>query len=165
MNRLVHVKVQGMLSDVRSADSFDLVTMRMVAEHVEHPEALIRDITRLTGAGSRVVVYTVSLWSIVTAVSALVPFSLHHPIKRILWRTKEQDTFPVAYKMNTRKQLRSLFEQHGFEEEYFSYLGDCRSLARWRPTHFLELSLWKLLRAVGLPYPENCILGVFRRSQ
>jgi hypothetical protein len=35
----------------------------------------------------------------------------------------------------------------------------------WSPvTMMLELSAWKALRAVGLRYPETCLLGVYRKE-
>ncbi len=40
-------------------------------------------------------------------------------------------------------------------------MGDCRTLQKWKITCFIELLLWKMLQAVGLNYPELCILATY----
>ena len=66
--------------------------------------------------------------------------------------------------MNTRRDLRSLFEQAGFREASFPYLDDCRAFGHWKSLATAELALWKALSAVGLRYPEGCLLGIYRRD-
>jgi hypothetical protein len=92
-----------------------------------------------------------------------VPFRLHHLPKRFLWHSAEKDTFPVAYLMNTRRALCQVFERHGFREAGFAYLDDCRTFGRFRVMQILELALWRFLHALGMRYPENCLLGVYER--
>jgi SAM-dependent methyltransferase len=162
-NPFVHERARCSLQEYRTDRCFDVATMRMVAEHVTHPDAFVGTLGQLVRQGGVAVVYTVNRWSPVTWISSAVPHRLHHPVKRILWRAKEQDTFPVAYLMNTRRRLHSLFERARFEELHFDYLDDCRSFSRWRLTQAAELALWRSLRSVGLRYPETCLLGVYRR--
>ena len=78
-----------------------------------------------------------------------LPFRLHHPIKRRLWRTEERDTFPVAYRMNSRRRLARLLGAHGFAERWFARPDDCRASGRFRALQFLELSLWRALAGGG----------------
>jgi SAM-dependent methyltransferase len=162
-NDLVHEQSRLPIQDFRSDRPFDVVTMRMVAEHIEDPEGAVSALAKLTRRGGRVVIYTINRWSPVPVVTWLVPFRLHHLPKRLLWRTDPKDTFPVAYRMNTREALRRVFEQHGFREAEFSHVDDCRTFARFRATLMLELCLWRCFRAVGLRYPENCLLGIYER--
>jgi hypothetical protein len=136
----------------------------MVAEQIEHPPTALESLTRLTRPGGIVVVYTVNKWSPISVISRVVPFGLHHAIKHRLWKTEEKDTFPVVYRMNTGRQLRRLFEGNGFREVGFSYLDDCRTFGNTRWLHQLELTARRWLRAVGLRYPENCLLGIYERT-
>ncbi len=163
-NPFVHRRFRGPIDQFAWDHPFDVVTLRMVAEHVTAPEAAVAALARLTRPGGRVVVYTVNQWSPAAIAARVVPFRLHHPIKRVLWRSEERDTFPVAYRMNTRRRLARLFEAQGFREVHFAHLDDCRSLARFRPLHLLELRLWRLLKAAGRRHPENCLLGVYQRG-
>jgi 2-polyprenyl-3-methyl-5-hydroxy-6-metoxy-1,4-benzoquinol methylase len=149
------------LEDFQSDIAFDLVTMRMVAEHITNPLGALTALSRLVKPGGKVVVYTVNKWSPVAVVSALLPFSLHHRIKRLFWVGEERDTFPTAYLVNTRRQLYKLFRSTGFQERYFEYLDDCRTLGRWRAAKVAELIGWKVARALRLHYPETCLLGVY----
>ena len=163
-NLYVHEKIQGTIDQYDDGRQFDLVTMRMVAEHVADPQAVVKGLLRLTRPGSWIVIYTIYRWSPVPMLTRLIPFSLHHPIKRLLWRTEAKDTFPVAYKMNTRESLRRLFVQQGFVEALFAYLDDCRTFARFRASHYMELMAQRWLHARGLHYPEVCLLAVYQRG-
>ncbi|MCZ6771964.1 MAG: methyltransferase domain-containing protein [Proteobacteria bacterium] len=162
-NPFVHDKVRGMVEDLDPELRFDLVTLRMVAEHVADPADMLETLSNLVVPNGIVVIYTINKWSPVPIATAVTPFSLHHPIKYVLWRGEEKDTFPTTYKMNTRTQLRELFSTAGFAEDCFWYLDDCRTFQRFRLLNLLELSAWRVLKAMGLRYPENCLLGVYRR--
>jgi SAM-dependent methyltransferase len=163
-NPYVHKKVQCTIDEFVSDVTFDVVTLRMVAEHITCPNAAVAALARLTKPGSKVVVFTVNRWSPVALAAWAVPFRFHYPLKRVLWGVpSEQGTFPVAYQMNTRSCLQRVFAAHGFRERSFAYLDDCRTFYRVSLLHFLELMVWLALRAVGVTYPENCLLGVYER--
>jgi len=68
----------------------------------------------------------------------------------------------VVYRMNTRKDLKAIFEGAGFPEMGFLYLDDCRTPARWRLANRMELWVCRALRTVGLRYPETCLLGIYQ---
>jgi SAM-dependent methyltransferase len=162
-NKLVHERFQGPIEDFESDRRFDLLTLRMVAEHVTQPQRAAAALARNSKQGGRLVIYTVYKWSPVTIISSCVPFALHAGVKKILWNSEERDTFPACYKLNTRKTLRETLGRAGFAEEEFYYLDDCRSLGRWKLTHELELTIWKMLSLLKLHYPELCLLGVYRK--
>lgn len=164
-NAFVHQKIQGTVQDLGPDARFDLVTLRMVAEHVAEPRDLVDTLARLVVPRGSVVIYTINRWSPVPIITAMTPFALHQPIKRVLWRTEAKDTFPTTYKMNTRRELAELFSASGFDEQAFWQLDDCRSLQRFRVMNVIELSLRKMLNGIGLRYPENCLLGVYQRRQ
>jgi hypothetical protein len=163
-NPFVHERFQGPIEEFRSETRFDLVTLRMVAEHVARPFELAETLSHCTAAGAHVVVYTVNRWSPVPLVTSVVPFALHHPIKRLFWRAESKDTFPTCFRMNTRRTLEKIFASGGFEEAYFDYLDDCRTTGGYRLLQRVELGIWRTLRKLGLRYPENCLLGIYRRT-
>ncbi|MAT92314.1 MAG: hypothetical protein CME59_06905 [Halioglobus sp.] len=163
-NPYVHEKVLGTMEDFADDRQFDLVTMRMVAEHVARPEELMQSLTRVTADGGRVVVYTVYRYSPVPLITNLVPFSLHNPVKRILWGTEPEDTFPTCFRMNTQQTLLDLFARHGFRERLFLRLDDCRTFSGFRPLAWAELALRRLLNRWGRRYPEYCLVGVYEKA-
>jgi len=160
-NMLVHERAQCRLEDYRSDRPFDLATFRMVAEHIEQPESVVASLARLVKPGGRVVIYTPNRRSPVPLAAAVIPFWLHHPIASVLWESSAEDVFPTLYRMNTRRRLRSLFEQGGFHEVAFAYLDNVTTFQRFRLTCFLELCFWRIFRSLGLGYPENNLLGVY----
>ncbi len=163
-NPYVHERAKVQIEDFSTPRTFPLVTLRMVAEHITRPDAALEALARLTARRGKVVVYTVNQWSPAALAAWAVPFQFHHRIKRFLWNCEERDTFPVAYRLNTRKALTDRFEAAGFRELCFAYLDDCRTFARFRWLHRVELALWGVCKGLGLTYPENCLLGVFERA-
>jgi SAM-dependent methyltransferase len=162
-NTVLHQRVVATIENFRSKWLFDLVTLRMVAEHIAEPEFVIKSLARLTKSGGKVVIYTVNKRSPVSVISLYTPFRLHGPIKQFLWDTEDKDTFPVYYRLNTRKDLGCLFRNSGFRESVFEYLDDCRSLSRFRVSMTMELCTWRILKRFGIKYPENCLLGIYER--
>lgn len=163
-NPVVHEAVQESVYEFRSDKKFDLVTLRMVAEHIDDPRALLLTLSECTKEGSTVVIYTVNAWSPIPVLTRVTPLAVRHPLKKLLWQTDEKDTFPTAYRMNTRKQLRTMFADSGFVEVFFSYLDDCRTLSRFQALLSAELAVWFALNKVSVRYPEMCILGAYQRS-
>jgi 2-polyprenyl-3-methyl-5-hydroxy-6-metoxy-1,4-benzoquinol methylase len=162
-NPYVHQRMKTPIEHFRGERVFDLATFRMVVEHITRPALVIDSLKHLIRPGGKVVVYTVNRCSPSTILSSLVPFRLHHAIKRIFFRSEDKDTFPVAYRMNTRGRLAELFKRGGFKESFFTYLDDCRILNQFRILTILNLSLWRSLNGVGLRYPEQCLLGIYER--
>jgi len=163
-NDFVTERHQCLLEDFADGQRFDLATLRMLAEHVDQPARLVRALRALLRPDGKVIVLTVNRWSPVSILSRLVPFGLHHPIKRRFWGGDERDTFPVRYLMNTRATLRRLFEGAGFHESAFAYLDDLSTFGQFKWMGATELSLWSGLSRAGIVYPENCLLGIYRLS-
>ena len=163
-NKFISSAFHGMIEDFESDTSFDIVTMRMVAEHIANPDPVMQKIHSILGDGGILILLTPSKWAPLSIAASIVPFALHHPIKRILWRTEAQDTFPTEFKMNTRKALQRLSEKHGFNEAMFMHLDDCRVFGRFKLLNRLELMTRKAFNSLGLTHPENCILGIYMKT-
>lgn len=162
-NPFVHERIAADIGAFDGAGAFDLVTLRMVAEHIDDPVRCVHSVARALAPGGLAVVYTVWGWSPVPLLTRLAPMRLRHAVKRLLWRTEAKDTFPTRFRMNTRRRLRRLFGEAGLREEALLRLDDCRTFARFRPVLEVELRLRSACRRLRLPYPEHCVLGVYRR--
>lgn len=158
---------QGSLEQWSSTtcEKFDLVTLRFVAEHVSEPDAFVASLARSTAPGGFVIVYTVYKWSPASFVSGLLPFQLHHPIKSLFWSGEERDTFPTSYLMNTRAELKRLFQSVGFREIAFREVDHLVIFGRWKLLYFLELMVWHAISSMGCRYPERNLIAVYRREE
>ncbi len=163
-NPYVHRRVPSRFEDFESDKPFDVVTLRMVVEHVQNPSRLASALARCTASGGLVIIYTVNRFSPIPLLTALVPFRLHHPVKVILWGTERKDTFPTEFRMNTRRSLKTILEKAGFRELHFAYLDDCRTTGRVKWLQRIELGMWRVTSRLGVRYPENCLLGVYRKN-
>lgn len=163
-NVFIDASFQGRMEDLSTTETFDLATFRMVAEHIEHPEPTLGKLAEIIRPGGRVVIFTPHKWAPISIVAKITPMSWHHKIKKFIWNTEERDTFPVEYKMNTRRDLKELFERKGFSEEFFALIDDCSATERFYYLNSIELCIRRILRFIGLRYPEVCILGVYRKN-
>ncbi len=164
-NPFARERAKCLIEQYQTNDQFDLVTLRMVAEHITDPPSVLQKLNRLLRHDGMVVIFTVNRWAPVTIISQLLPFWLHHDIKWLFWCDKEEDTFPTVYKMNTRRQLGILFVECGFVERYFAYLDDLSVFGRFKLLNYIELLMWRALKGLRLPYPENCLLGVYQKTK
>lgn len=163
-NPWVHEKIRGGIDMFDGEGGFDLVTMRMVAEHIADPAACTKSIARALRPGGLAVVFTVSAISPMPLLTCLAPMGLRHVVKSWLWGTQPKDTFPTCFKMNSRSVLQRQFLAVGMKEEAFMRLDDCRTFARFQSMAKLEMALMRACRAVGMPYPEHCLLGIYRKQ-
>jgi SAM-dependent methyltransferase len=163
-NELLSARFQGVIEDFETSEKFDLVTMRMVAEHVVDAVRCVRKLAELTAPGGLVVIYTPWKWAPMSIIASLVPFSWHNRLKRLIWDSEAQDTFPTSYRMNTRRDLAVLFETHGFDETLYVRVDDCSILTRYPWLNSAEIGVRNLFCRAAIPYPEFCILSAYRRS-
>lgn len=162
-NKVVNEHFHGIVEDCQTQHRFDLITMRMVAEHIADPVRSMSKVAELLKPGGRLVIYTPHKWAPMSLIANTVPFALHHPFKRFLWDTEARDTFATQYKLNTQKDLQRHCGSAGMREEFYERLDDCRITGGFRWLNQLELWARTGARAVGLGYPEACILTVYRK--
>ena len=163
-NPWVHEKVALGFDQYDGEHGFDLVTLRMVAQHIADPIACVRAIDRALAPGGLAVVFTVCGLSPMPLLTRLAPMGLRHVVKSWLWGTQPKDTFPTCFKMNSRAALQRRFAEVSRREAAVVRLDDCRTFARFRTLHELELGLRSLCHRFGLPYPEHCLLGIYRKG-
>lgn len=163
-NPYLHERFEGPVEDCLTPHRFDLITMRMVAEHIVDPDRSLAKVAELLNPGGQVVIYTPNRWSPIPVLTALVPNRFHFRIKKVLWGGEERDTFPTAFRLNTRAELARHCGRHGLAEVFFAHLDDCRTFGNFKWLNHAELAAQRMLRSLSLRYPENCLLGVYRKT-
>lgn len=161
-NVFAHEAVASTIEAYRTERQFDLVTLRMVAEHLAHPDAALAAIARLLRPGGLAVIYTVDRRSPSCLVNRLLMPSLRQAVMRGFGGAAG-DVFPTFYRLNQRGTLRAQAAAHGLDEVWFRRLDDCRASQPWPLVQAVELRLRRIWRRIGLAYPESCLLAVFER--
>jgi len=162
-NDYVHECHQTTLEGLPIEETFDVITARMVVEHVRYPDSFASALARSTHGGSLVAVLTVNWYSVTAFAAHFTPFAVHKLVKAGLWGTKSEDSFPTEYLLNRRRDLRLHMEKSGFEELFFQALPDASLFWRIAMLRHLELQFFRLIRSLRVPYPETCLLALYRR--
>jgi ubiquinone/menaquinone biosynthesis C-methylase UbiE len=101
----------------------DVVMSRSVFEHLTDPEPVYREFARILKPGGRVIFLTANGWDYGSLVARLVPNRHHARVVNFVEGRAEEDTFPTAYKTNTRGAVARLAGQSGLSIASFEYLG------------------------------------------
>jgi SAM-dependent methyltransferase len=143
-----------------SDSSVDIVVSDWVLEHIQEPEALASEIARVLKPGGWFCARTPNRWGYIGLGANLVPNEWHNQFLKYLQPQKKHvDTFPTAYRMNSKKQLtlycpKAAFEQfiygHFAEPAYFGQSKVLWALAltafRLTPEHFAPVLMCFLRR-------------------
>ncbi|WP_299159849.1 class I SAM-dependent methyltransferase [Accumulibacter sp.] len=103
--------------------SVDLIMSRSVFEHLTDPASVYREFARILRPGGEVVFLTANMWDYGTVVARLVPNRFHARIVKMVEGREEEDTFPTAYRTNTRGDVERLAAEAGLEIASFEYLS------------------------------------------
>lgn len=106
-----------------SDNSVDLIMSRSVFEHLTDPASVYRELARVLRPGGRIVFLTANMWDYGTLVARLVPNRFHARIVKVVEGREEEDTFPTAYKTNTRSDVVQLAAGAGLNVYQFEYLS------------------------------------------
>ncbi|MEO5698537.1 MAG: class I SAM-dependent methyltransferase [Burkholderiaceae bacterium] len=105
------------------SESVDLIISRSVFEHLTDPESVYAEFARVLRPGGAIVFLTANMWDYGTTVARLVPNRFHAAIVKEVEGRAEADTFPTAYRTNTRRAVDRFARNAGLAVERFDYLG------------------------------------------
>jgi ubiquinone/menaquinone biosynthesis C-methylase UbiE len=125
-----------------SDGSFDVVNCRLVIEHVDFPDAVLKEFYRVLKPGGRLAIFTPNLMHYFGAAARLTPHWFHVWFNSRVRGFSDKDIFPTRYRANTRRRLRKLFLRSGFDRADISMVEGAPSV--------LEFN--SLLHGMGLTY-------------
>lgn len=164
-NPFCHECINEKFEDAETDELFNLATFRMVAEHIDQPDLVVKKLKSIIAPEGLVVIYTINKLCPIPIITRLTPFSWHHKIKNFIWGGHEKDTFPVKYKMNSKKDLNRLFLSNGFRNVEFTYFDDTSATINNNPLNFIELCFWYVFKKFGLKYIENNIFAIYKKTE
>lgn len=115
----------------------DVIMSRSVFEHLTDPDAVYRELARVLKPGGRIVFLTANLWDYGTMVARLVPNRHHARVVRTVEGRAEEDTFPTAYRTNTRRDVDRLSLNAGLHVVGFEYLSQYPNYLMFNGVAFL----------------------------
>jgi SAM-dependent methyltransferase len=105
------------------SNSVDVIVSRSVFEHLVDPAAVYAEMARVLRPGGAVIFLTANMWDYGTLVAKLIPNRFHASIVKAVEGRAEEDTFPTAYRSNTRAAVLRLARGAGLEVDGIDYLG------------------------------------------
>ncbi len=103
--------------------SVDLIISRSVFEHLTDPQSVYNEFQRVLRPGGKIVFLTANMWDYGTLVARAIPNRFHAGIVKRVEGREEEDTFPTAYKTNTRAAVDDLAATAGLRVTEFDYLS------------------------------------------
>ena len=145
--------------------SFTLVTLNMVAEHLQEPQTVFAEVSRLLTRGGVLLIHTPNAHS---------HFALSHwlPRRPKLWLLRKlgddrpgADVFPTVYRANTRCRLRRLGAAAGLTLVHCEMLTGIPNIPRaWLFLYTLEAAFLKLIDTpLGRPF-RTTMIARFRKD-
>ncbi len=114
-----------------AAESFDLIVSLWVLEHLRMPEIVFSEVRRVLRPGGHFVFLTPNLRNPLLAFNRLgraLPQLQRRLVPRLYGRV-EADTFPVQYRANTERTIRSLASRAGLKVSKLRVVPDPTYLA------------------------------------
>lgn len=103
--------------------SVSLIMSRSVFEHLADPAAVYAEFSRVLRPSGKVIFLTANMWDYGTIVARLVPNRFHAAIVKRVEGRAEEDTFPTAFRTNTRSDVEKLARNAGLNVASFEYLS------------------------------------------
>lgn len=126
--------------------SVDLVISRSVFEHLTEPDKVYAEFSRVLNPGGKVLFLTANMWDYGTLVARAVPNRFHARIVKRVEGREEEDTFPTAYKTNTRADVNRLANSAGLRIAQFEYLSQYPNYLLFNgPLFFVGMCYEKLI--------------------
>lgn len=95
-----------------ASESVDVIVSDWVFEHISTPSAVCSEFDRVLKPGGSVCARTPNRWGYIGISARIVPNRFHVSCLKVLQPSKnERDTFPTAYKLNTRRAMRANFPE------------------------------------------------------
>jgi SAM-dependent methyltransferase len=145
--------------------SIDVVMSRSVMEHIVEPARTYAEMSRILRPGGHFTFLTGNLWDFAALIAMLVPNRLHPWIVARTQGRNERDTFPVAYRTNTRSTVARFAHDAGFDLVSFEYVGQYPAYFLFNgPLFLLATAYEKTIRRVpALHFLKGWILVVLRK--
>jgi ubiquinone/menaquinone biosynthesis C-methylase UbiE len=118
-NPYVDKKFVGNLENLPFKDnSFDIILLEWVAEHLEYPEKVFKEFSRVLKEKGNLILITPNIRNPLVMFGSLIPTSFKDSLLKRLLKKEEQDLFPLFSRCNSVKTINKIAERTGFKKEF-----------------------------------------------
>jgi ubiquinone/menaquinone biosynthesis C-methylase UbiE len=144
--------------------SFDVATANMVVEHLQDPDAVLREVHRVLRPGGLFIFHTPNVRSVATRISSHLPQVLKTQLAGLLEGREETDVFPTCYRMNTMAAITRSAKANGFGVQELFSISSSAMTALLGPVAVIELLYLRLLETSWLHRYRSNLIGVIRKE-
>lgn len=138
--------------------SFDLAFSDNVLEHLENPEEVFREISRVLRPGGLLLVKTTNRRHYMPLIARMTPHGFHRFYNSLRGRDPD-DTFPTTYRVNTRGDLKRCAESAGLRLEEVELIeGRPEYLRLTAPTYLAGLAFERIVNRFDALAPFRIVL-------
>lgn len=143
---------------------FDLVFSDNVFEHLDHPEVVFREVSRVLKPGGLFLFKTPNKWHYMPTIARFTPHAFHQFVNRLRGRDSV-DTFPTRYRANTKNDIDKLASLTGFVVESLDRIeGRPEYLRITWPTYLIGAGYERLVNSTSKLEPFRIvIIGVLKK--
>lgn len=164
-NTTIINNVCGIADDIPFPDNtFDLVVMAWVLEHVEEPEKVFTEIHRVVKPGGKIVFLTPNAWNYITWINRLIPNMFHDVLVRFLYNRQENDTYPVRYRLNSVKKIDKLLNSLNLKQEKIILNGDPSYISFNNILFKISCFIESILDIGILRYAKVHLIGIYYKK-
>jgi len=142
---------------------FSLVSSNMVIEHVEHPEALLKEVFRVLQPGGRFIFHTPNANSLFVKLARITPESLKKPLIYLLENRHPDDVYPTYYRLNRFEDIERLAVNTGFKVGRIRFLVSPPITASIPPLAFFELLFIRFLMTKPMRKNRTTLIAVLEK--
>lgn len=162
-NKFADKKLLCNLEKIPLEDNYaDVITLRMVMEHLENPKKVLKELSRILRAEGKLIIYTPNSNNYLVLIAKYFPNFYKEVIKKGEWMMEEESMYTHYYRMNTRDTIKSYLNRFNLDEIEF-YYPPCTTLAKKNRLFYFEYFLVCFLNIFKI-FNAN-ILGVYQKNK
>lgn len=143
--------------------SWDVISANMVMEHLEDPDAVLREVHRTLSPGGTFVFHTPNFYHWGTLVARALPDGIKKRLVRLFEGRVEADVFETHYRVNTAAEVGRRARAAGFEVLELRHVNSSATLKMLGPIVLLELLYIRLIEHPRLAQLRSGLVVTLRK--